>query len=158
MKQLRYNLWFYSWVRLDEKNLSEESRHPCQYLNPELPQCVSAGMYKFPGAGSPGRLHFVQQGLLLLLGHQCGTCFVSTFWRQEIFELAPTLFGKFEHHYCNVQYIASFFCVIVRPLKRNNVKNGNEYIHFSTINTRYRCMSNLHITIAWSRGTRWRRW
>jgi hypothetical protein len=28
------------------KTLSADSRYQSQYLNPELPQCVNAGMYK----------------------------------------------------------------------------------------------------------------
>jgi len=37
----------FAWM--DSKPISEDSRYPTHYLNPELPQFVNAGMYKSPG-------------------------------------------------------------------------------------------------------------
>jgi hypothetical protein len=82
------------------KTLGEDSRNPSQYLNPELPQCVKAGMHKSPGKGSPGRIQFVQQGLLLLVGSSIRPSSAKKF------ELAHKIFGKFVYHCLSVEYIA----------------------------------------------------
>ena len=40
----------------------------------------TADVKKFAGAGSPWRLIFVQR-LVMFVGHQYETCFMSPFWR-----------------------------------------------------------------------------